>query len=100
MSLLPETAILKGVCCEKPLAWSIDECLELGRMAKKMKVPAQMGNQGNAWHGWRDCYDIVHSDVIETFHSIPIPIAIPPEVGDRPAIPRSVPQTTMGWDRW
>ena len=54
----------KAVYCEKPLAWSITECLELAKMAKKKKLVTQMGNQGNAQQGWRDCYNIIHSDVI------------------------------------
>lgn len=54
----------KAVYCEKPLAWSVTECLELAKMAQKKKVVTQMGNQGNAQRGWRDCYNIIHSDVI------------------------------------
>jgi predicted dehydrogenase len=54
----------KAVYCEKPLAWSVQECLDLAAMAKKKKVATQMGNQGNAQQGWRDCYNLIHSGVI------------------------------------
>lgn len=60
----------KAVYCEKPLAWSITECLDLAKMAKKKELITQMGNQGNAQDGWRDCYNIIHSDVIGKVHEV------------------------------
>jgi predicted dehydrogenase len=54
----------KAVYCEKPLAWSVKECLDLKAMAEKKQVATQMGNQGNSQQGWRDCYNIIHSGVI------------------------------------
>ena len=54
----------KAVFCEKPLTWSVDESLALARMAEKMKVPTQMGNQGNGRKGWRECHAIINNDEI------------------------------------
>lgn len=97
------TALMNGkaVYCEKPLAWSMDESLELARMAKKMKVPTQMGNQGNAKQGWRDVYSMVHQDVIgdveevHTWTNRPVwPQGQPCKEGGEP-----VPDN-LDWDSW
>ena len=54
----------KAVFCEKPLAWSVSECLELARIVREKQLPSQMVNQGNADRGWRNVYAIVHRDII------------------------------------
>ncbi len=54
----------KAVYCEKPLAWSMWECLHLAAEAEKYKVPTQMGNQGMGGWGWRIAYDYVQAGAI------------------------------------
>jgi predicted dehydrogenase len=91
----------KAVYCEKPLAWSVTECLELSKMARKMKVATQMGNQGNAGTGWRDVYSMVHQDIIgdvkevHTWTNRPIwPQGKPRSTGEDP-----IPET-LDWNAW
>ena len=92
----------KAVYCEKPLAWSVEECLELAKMAKKRKLVTQMGNQGNSEQGWRDCYDIIHSDVIGKVREVKTWTNRPvwPQGNNRPegegiAIPEH-----LDWESW
>lgn len=91
----------KAVYCEKPLAWSMDECFALARMAKKMKVPTQMGNQGNAKQGWRDCYSMIKNGVIGDVKEVHTWTNRPvwPQGRRRPERQNPVPDT-LDWESW
>ena len=54
----------KAVYCEKPLAWSVWESLQLAAEAEKREVPTQLGNQGMGGWGWRVAYDYVKAGAI------------------------------------
>ncbi len=91
----------KAVYCEKPLAWSVWECLELAKMAKKKKVATQMGNQGNAGNGWCDCYSIIHSDIIGKVKEVKTWTNRPiwPQGNNRPEGQDPIPHT-LDWNSW
>ncbi len=63
----------KGVFCEKPLTWSLQEARILATEAKRMKVHTSMGNQGHAGDGYRRLCEYIWAgaigDVTET-HSL------------------------------
>ncbi|MBL7220382.1 MAG: Gfo/Idh/MocA family oxidoreductase [Phycisphaerae bacterium] len=54
----------KAVYCEKPLAWSMWEALQLAAESEKYKVATQMGNQMMGGGGWRTAYNYVKAGAI------------------------------------
>jgi len=91
----------KAVFCEKPLAWSVTECLELARVAREKQLPTQMGNQGNADRGWRNVYAIVHQDIIGKVTEVHTWTNRPkwPQGIERPDWTDPVPDT-LDWESW
>lgn len=91
----------KAVFCEKPLAWSVSECLALAKMVKEKKLPSQMGNQGNAGMGWRNVYAIVKQDIIGKVSEVHTWTNRPiwPQGLERPDWTDPVPDT-LDWDSW
>ena len=91
----------KAVFCEKPLAWSVTECLELARVAREKQLPTQMGNQGNADRGWRNVYAIVHQDIIGKVKEVHTWTNRPiwPQGLERPDWTDPVPDT-LDWESW
>ena len=91
----------KAVFCEKPLAWGVQECLDLAKIVAEKQIPSQMGNQGNAGGGWREIYSIVHSDIlgkvtaVKTWTNRPIW----PQGGSRPQGQDKVPDS-LDWNAW
>lgn len=91
----------KAVFCEKPLAWSMNECFDLARVAKAKQLPTQMGNQGNAGKGWRDLYAMVHQGLIGEVKEVS-------HWTNRPVWPQGNPCTDkvdpipehLDWDSW
>ena len=57
------TAMRLGInCfCQKPLTWSIQEARMMREVAAEKKVATQMGNQGTAENGLRECVEIVRA---------------------------------------
>ena len=54
----------KGVYCEKPLSHDIAEARKLADMARRYKVPTQMGNQGHCMEGYRRLCEYVWAGAI------------------------------------
>ena len=91
----------KAVFCEKPLAWSINECLSLANIVKERQLPSQMGNQGNGMRGWRDVYAIVHQDIIGLVKEVHTWTNRPiwPQGIETPADGEPVPDG-LDWETW
>jgi len=91
----------KGVYCEKPLTWSVQEARALATETAKQKVPTQMGNQGHANEGNRLTVEWVRGgligDVLEihTWTNRPV---WPQGITTRPAS-QPVPPN-LDWDCW
>jgi predicted dehydrogenase len=60
----------KGVYCEKPMTWSVQEARMLAEWAAKMKVPTQMGNQHHANNGNREVVEYVRSGMLGVVHEV------------------------------
>jgi predicted dehydrogenase len=94
-------AILMGKACycEKPLAHTVWECRELTRLAKKMNVATQLGNQRHAFEGMRRAVEAVQSGMIGKVNEVTCVIG-----GDRgmPPMPTKFPPVpaTLDWDLW
>ena len=94
-------AILMGKACycEKPLAHSVWECRELTRLAKKMNVATQLGNQRHAYEGMRRVIEAVQSGMIGPVKEVTCIIGgdrgMPPMLSKFPPVPE-----TLDWDLW
>lgn len=97
----------KGVYCEKPLSYTIQEARALAQAAREQKVATQMGNQGRADEGWRLLCEVMWSGVIGNVKEAHIWTDRPgtarklwwPSGGERPAYTDPVPQS-VNWDCW
>ena len=91
----------KPVFCEKPLAWSVEECRQLAAATRKYQVPTQMGNQGMSSMGWRNAHAYYQAnaigDVLEVHAWQPPGKSKPSPV--RPAGSDPVPNS-LNWDLW
>lgn len=89
----------KHVYCEKPLAHSAWECRELTRLAKKMNVATQLGNQRHANAGMARTVEAVRSGMIGEIKEVYCGIG-----GSRgmPAMPKEFPAVPshLNWDLW
>jgi predicted dehydrogenase len=54
----------KGVYCEKPLCHDVAEARQLAEMARRYKVPTQMGNQGHCMEGYRRLCEYIWAGAI------------------------------------
>jgi predicted dehydrogenase len=54
----------KGVYCEQPLCHDVAEARALADMARRYKVPTQMGNQGHCMEGYRRLCEYVWAGAI------------------------------------
>jgi len=98
----------KHVYCEKPMAHTIYEAREMTRVARKMNVVTQMGNQGHAGEGLRLTYEFIHDGAIGTVREVHVwtdRAGVPggkswwPQGIDRPEGSWPVPET-LDWDLW
>ena len=89
----------KHVYCEKPLAHSVWECRELTKLAKKMNVATQLGNQRHANPGMARTVEAVQSgmigDVTEVYCAIGGSRGMPAMPQEFPAVPNH-----LNWDLW
>ena len=89
----------KGVYCEKPLCHDIAETRRVAEMARKCKVPTQMGNQGHCMEEYRRLCEYIWSGAIgkiaET-HSW----TDRSNGGTGPRPPSRKPPAGMHWDEW
>lgn len=89
----------KGVYCEKPLAHTAWECRELTKIAKKMKVATQLGNQRHANAGMRRTVEAVQSGMIGTIKEV---YAFQGGSRGMPKVPTEIPPVPkhLNWDLW
>ncbi len=89
----------KHVYCEKPLAHSAWECRELTKLAKKMDVATQLGNQRHANPGMARTVEAVRSGMIGEITEVYCAIG-----GSRgmPAMPQEFPAVPshLNWEVW
>jgi predicted dehydrogenase len=89
----------KHVYCEKPLAHSAWEIRQLTKLAKKMDVATQLGNQRHANPGMARTVEAVRSgmigDVTEVYTAIGGSRGMPGMPKDFPAVPGH-----LNWDLW
>lgn len=91
----------KHVYVEKPMAHTIFEAREMTRVARKMKVVTQMGNQGHAGEGLRRFYELIHDGAVGTVREVHVWSDRPiwPQGIDRPKDTQPVSET-LDWDLW
>ena len=93
----------KHVFCQKPLAHSVHEALEVAKAAKEAKVATQMGNQGQAGEGARLVCEYIRAGAIGKVAEIHSWSNRRPDISPR-GIPR--PKDTppvpahLAWDLW
>lgn len=89
----------KHVYCEKPLAHSVWEIRELTKLAKKMDVATQLGNQRHANAGMARTVEAVRSGMIGEIKEVYCAIG-----GSRgmPAMPKEFPPVPshLNWELW
>ncbi len=89
----------KHVYCEKPLAHSVWEVRELTKLAKKMNVATQLGNQRHANPGMARTVEAVRAGMIgeirEVYCAIGGSRGMPDPPKDFPAVP-----SHLNWDLW
>ncbi len=89
----------KHVYCEKPLAHSVWEIRELTKIAKKMNVATQLGNQRHANPGMARTVEAVRSGMIgeikEVYCAIGGTRGMPSMPKEFPAVPAH-----LNWDLW
>jgi predicted dehydrogenase len=89
----------KHVYCEKPLAHSAWEIRELTKIAKKMNVATQLGNQRHAYDGMARTVEAVRSGMIGEIKEVYCAIG-----GTRgmPAMPQKFPEVPdhLNWEMW
>lgn len=90
-----------SVYCQKPLSWCVTESREMKRMAAKMGVTTQMGNQGSGNDVLRRTVEAIQSgllgDVTEVHAWTNRPVW--PQGGERPKQVDPVP-TELDWNLW
>jgi len=91
----------KHVYVEKPLTHTIAEARKLTETARRCKVATQMGNQGHAGPGVRNCCEWIWDGAIGAVKEVHIWTNRPvwPQGIDRPADTPPVP-ATLDWDLW
>ncbi len=97
----------KHVYCEKPMAHTVFEAREMTRVAKKMGVVTQMGNQGHGGEGLRLYWEFIHDGAIGTVREVHVwsdragTAERPwwPQGIDRPKGSIPVPEG-LDWDLW
>ena len=98
----------KHVYCEKPMAHTIWEAREMARVARKMGVVTQMGNQGHAGEGLRLYYEFIKDGAIGAVKEVHVwtdRAGVPggrawwPQGVDRPKDTPPVPEG-LDWDLW
>ena len=93
----------KHVFCQKPLAHSVYEALEMAKMAERAKVATQMGNQGQAGEGARLICEHILAGSIGSVREVHSWSNRRPDISPR-GIPR--PKETppvpahLNWDLW
>ena len=91
------------VYCEKPLAHSIWEVREMARVARKMGVVTQMGQQGHAMEGSRRAVEVVRSGALGEVRELHVwtdrPAGWWPQGDERPSDTPAAPPT-LDWDLW
>lgn len=89
----------KHVYCEKPLAHTAWECRELTKIAKKMNVATQLGNQRHANPGMRRTVEAVQSGMIGAIKEV---YAFQGGSRGMPAMPVEFPPVPahLNWDLW
>ena len=93
----------KHVFCQKPLAHSVHEALEMAKTAKQAKVATQMGNQGQAGEGARLICEHIWAGSIGSVREVHSWSNRRPDISPR-GIPR--PKETppvpahLNWDLW
>ncbi|WP_145214165.1 Gfo/Idh/MocA family protein [Planctomycetes bacterium TBK1r] len=89
----------KHVYCEKPLAHTVWETRELTKIAKKMDVATQLGNQRHANEGMARTVEAVRSGVIgevtEVYCAVGGSRGMPPVPTEFPPVP-----SHLNWDLW
>jgi len=89
----------KHVYCEKPLAHTAWECRELTKLAKKMNVATQLGNQRHANSGMARTVEAVRSGMIGEIKEVYCFVG-----GSRgmPAVPAEFPKVPshLNWEMW
>jgi predicted dehydrogenase len=98
----------KHVYCEKPMAHTIREAREMARVARKMGVVTQMGNQGHAGEGLRLYYEFIKDGAIGAVKEVHVwtdRAGVPggrawwPQGVDRPKDTPPVPEG-LDWNLW
>lgn len=93
----------KHVYCEKPLAWSVEECRKITEEAKKAGVATQLGNQGQAGEEARVVREMIADGAIGPVHEVQVGWGPRfwsyPALQDRPADKPPVPEG-LDWDLW
>ena len=98
----------KHVYCEKPMAHTVWEAREMARVARKMGVVTQMGNQGHAGDGLRLYYEFIKDGAIGKVKEVHVwtdRAGVPggrawwPQGVDRPTDTPPVPEG-LDWDLW
>lgn len=95
----------KSVLCEKPLTYNIWESETLAKLARKHKIPTQMGNQGMGLLGWRKAKTWYETGVIGDIKRVHVWHG--PSNGDKygvPGLPRpegedAIP-SQLDWEGW
>jgi predicted dehydrogenase len=89
----------KHCYCEKPLAHSAWECRELTKIAEKMNVATQLGNQRHAFGGMRRIVEAVRAGVIGQIKEVYClkggSRGMPPVPTEFPPVPAH-----LNWDLW
>lgn len=89
----------KHVYCEKPLAHTVWECRELTKLAKKMNVATQLGNQRHANSGMARTVEAIRSRMIGNITEVYCSTG-----GSRgmPEMPKTFPPVPahLDWDLW
>ncbi|HTM54446.1 MAG TPA: Gfo/Idh/MocA family oxidoreductase [Pirellulales bacterium] len=96
------TALRMGKACytQKPLTRTIHEARRLGEIAREMKVPTQMGNQGTSFPPLRKTAAAVRAGVVGKVKEVHVWTNRPhwPCGGPRP--PEAQVPPTLHWDLW
>ena len=93
----------KHVYCEKPLTYTVEECRQVTRAAKRAKVATQLGNQGQAKEEARVIQEFMLDDAIGLVREVHVQHGDlfwpPPPAGVRPEDTPPIPEG-LDWDLW